>query len=160
MADVPRNFRLLDELEKGERGQGDSSISYGLAGACPVSSAPGLLPMSAPLTPTDSNDMTLTTWSASIFGPEGTRHADRFYSLTVVCGPAYPAQPPTVKFVTRVNMDFVNGDGSIDTGKFSTLGSAWNPARHNIESVLLEIRQAMRTGRNAQQPQPSQDATY
>ena len=47
---VPRSFRLMLELEKGEKGLGDTDISYGLAKA---------------------DDTTFTDWNATILGPQG-----------------------------------------------------------------------------------------
>lgn len=49
---MPRNFKLLDELEAKEKHGGDPSISMGL---------------------TLQDDILLTDWTASIFGPGGVR---------------------------------------------------------------------------------------
>merc|ERR1711871_175976 len=84
---VPRSFRLLDELEKGQEAERASSLSWGLA---------------------QEDDMSLTHWNGTIFGPIDTSFDNRIYSLCITCGPGYPDEPPQVSFNTPISMTCVD----------------------------------------------------
>ena len=51
---VPRNFKLLEELEKSEKGLGDMAISFGLS---------------------DPGDTFLSDWNGGILGPAGVSYS-------------------------------------------------------------------------------------
>ncbi|KAH9479892.1 Ubiquitin-conjugating enzyme spm2 [Psilocybe cubensis] len=138
MAKVPRNFRLLEELEKGEKGIGDGSCSYGLE---------------------DGDDILMSNWNGTIIGPGHTVHENRIYSLKITCGPAYPDARPEVEFISRVNLPFVNQmNGKVDPAKLPVLAN-WSRAL-SIEHVLVEIRKEMASFNNRKLPQPPEGSTF
>ncbi|KAI6044374.1 ubiquitin-conjugating enzyme/RWD-like protein [Pisolithus marmoratus] len=138
MAKIPRNFRLLEELEKGEKGIGDGSCSYGLE---------------------DGDDIMMSNWNGTIIGPGHTVHENRIYSLKIHCGTTYPDDPPTVQFVSRVNLPFVNqADGKVDPAKLNVLGK-W-ARESSIETVLVSIRREMAAFNNRKLPQPPEGTMF
>ena len=123
---VPRTFRLLAESEK----EGNGLVTYGLK---------------------DPNDNTFTFWNGSILLDDG-----RFYELQLECTQDYPQVPPKVKFITKVNMPFVDqSSGFIKPNSLNILRS-WN-RDCTLESYLNSIREELKhnLGRYPQPPEGS-----
>lgn len=134
---VPRNFRLLEELEKGEKGIGDGTVSYGME---------------------DADDMLMRNWTGTIIGPSNSVHDGRIYTLKIFCDINYPDRPPQVRFQSRINMDCVQPDGRIDSNRFHVLGN-WR-REYNMETILTELRRQMAAPANKKLSQPPEGTMY
>jgi len=115
---IPRNFKLLEELENGEKGSiGDGQVSYGLM---------------------DPEDISLSNWQGTIIGPAHSAFDSRIISLTLYCGQNYPKEPPLIRFCTKVNIAGVDqSNGEIQRKKVEAW---WNPTS-NIHELLTKVLQ-------------------
>lgn len=163
---VPRNFKLLEELEKSEKGLGDMAISFGLV---------------------DSADTFLSDWNGGILGPGGvshfcilyvpflysknlnffwsrlktkkTQHDGRFYQLHIHCSDNYPAVPPQVKFISKININCVDSrTGAVKKEKVPVMRN-WN-RNMGIEQILQSIRMEMCSDQNRRLKQPAEGTTF
>ncbi|KAB8072100.1 ubiquitin-conjugating enzyme/RWD-like protein [Aspergillus leporis] len=137
-AQVPRNFRLLEELEKGEKGLGAEACSYGLA---------------------DGEDMMMSNWNGTILGPPHSVHENRIYSLKIHCGPDYPDNPPDIQFISQVNLPCVDArTGKVDPTKLPCLAQ-WK-RDYTMETILLEMRRYMALPQHKKLPQPPEGQNF
>jgi ubiquitin-conjugating enzyme E2 variant len=134
MAQVPRSFKLLDELEKGEKGISSGAhagwISYGL----------------------DGDDINLTNWNGTIIGPQNTVLGERIYALKITCDQKYPHEPPKVRFVHKISgLACVDDKGNVT--KALPVLSNWKPSM-GIQDVLIALRELMPAAAKVKQPAP------
>ncbi|OMJ09223.1 Ubiquitin-conjugating enzyme spm2 [Smittium culicis] len=137
MAQIPRNFKLLEELEKGEKGIGDGACSYGL---------------------TDPEDITLSSWNGTILGVPNSSYENRIYSLKLFCSDEYPDKPPTVSFLSKINLPCVSSDGKVMESKLNCLNN-WKRS-YSLETVLVELRREMASNFNRRLNQPPEGSEY
>ncbi|KAK3618240.1 E2 ubiquitin-conjugating protein mms2 [Elasticomyces elasticus] len=137
-AKVPRNFRLLEELEKGEKGLGAEACSYGLD---------------------EGDDLLMTNWNGTILGPPHSVHENRIYSLKIHCGAEYPDKPPEVTFISKVNLPCVDPrNGRVDLSRLPSIAT-WK-RDFTMETILIEIRRFMAAANNKKLPQPPEGTNF
>ncbi|CAA0842985.1 Ubiquitin-conjugating enzyme E2 variant 1D [Striga hermonthica] len=123
---VPRNFRLLEELERGEKGIGDGTVSYGMD---------------------DGDDIYMRSWTGTIIGPHNSVHEGRIYQLKLFCDKDYPEKPPSVRFHSRINMTCVNHEtGVVEPKKFGLLAN-WQ-REYTMEDILTQLKKEMASPHN------------
>jgi ubiquitin-conjugating enzyme E2 variant len=82
--------------------------------------------------------MSMTHWTATILGPNYTCFENRLYTLMLECGPTYPQISPKVRFLSKVNVNFVDDKGSVIRDKIPSLVH-WNEEKC-ILNVLEDIK--------------------
>merc|ERR1711934_943541 len=134
---IPRNFKLLEELETSEKGSiGDGQVSYSLV---------------------DPQDPTLTNWTATVTGPPGTTLDGRVTTIQLYCGQSYPREPPLVRFVSKVNITGV--DEQTGEVSFRKVQAWWNPTS-TIFELLTKMRVDMASPANRDNEQPPDNAVF
>ena len=134
---VPRSFRLMEELESGEKGHGDGMVSWGLD---------------------NEDDIDMRHWTCMIIGPPRSNYDSRMYKLRIDCGDRYPEQPPIVRFITKISMKGVDCNGHVNPKECQILNK-WQYG-YTLQTLLKELRRQMQSKENAKLSQPPEGLCY
>ena len=111
--EIPRNFRLLAQLEQ----VGDGTVTVGLQEG--------------------DDDIYMHKWQGLIIGPSGSPFDSRIYNLSLFVSDEYPYRPPQVRFLTRVNLPCVEANGVVNPARLPILAQ-WRP-----DYDLLKVRRRL-----------------
>jgi ubiquitin-protein ligase len=88
-----------------------------------------------------------------------TQHDSRFYELKITIPETYPATPPTVRFISKINMNCVHPTtGLVLTDKLPSMKN-WN-RNMGIEQVLTNLRAEMGNESSRKLKQPPDGSTF
>ena len=83
----------------------------------------------------------------------------RFYELRITIPESYPAVPPKVRFVSKINMSCVDStNGEIVVSKVPATKN-WN-RNMGMEQVLISLRAEMASPENRKMRQPEEGTTF
>lgn len=84
---------------------------------------------------------------------------DRWYEVRIIAPDDYPAVPPEVTFVTKINMNCVDSKTGVVNPKKLPAMKNWN-RNMGIEQVLQSIRMEMLSDANRKLKQPAEGVTF
>jgi ubiquitin-conjugating enzyme E2 variant len=125
---VPRNFKLLAELEQGEKGGGNYGgfISLGIKNP-------------------ENPDIFFHHWHATLIPDQNSALRDHIFTLSIFVPDEYPSVPPQFTFQTI--MPKHNSVSS--TGLVTASALNWRGQDGSIEAALAEIRSRIIAGARA-----------
>ena len=117
----------------------------------------------------------MSNWNGTILGPPHVRtslsakrepltlwqsaHENRIYSVNIHCGSEYPDVPPTVQFVSKINVPCVDSrSGKVDPSRLPCL-AGWK-REYTMETILIELRRYMALPQHKKLPQPAEGSTF